>query len=265
MPLAVYNVDYVNKCLARVADRKDELDLVVLPGLARTGTTILFQCIRGTNGFRELFSARLLGTPPSEHQSWRIVNYLIAKHLGAKALQPGTPHDIGHGDILYGTDFAITEKPLDEYLIALMEEAMKVFSYQKLKVVKDPMCQFALEAWINRYKSFKNAKYVWTRRNLMEAAKSLVRFKVPALKGVPRGYRGLLTVKRALEIAEQQEAELERVMPMVNHIEVWHHDLVNNTKKTFAKISDFLGKEIDQDKFDRGKIWKSLTPLQTII
>ena len=258
MTLTVYNERVVNKCLSEVSDRKDELDLVVLPGLMRTGTTVMFQCIRGTEGFRETHTARLLGTPPSEHQSWRIPNYLIGKHLGARAVNPNSASDIGHADVLYGKEYTISEKPLDDFLHSLMDEAMKVFTYQELRVLKEPMCQFALEAWIERYKSFRNAKYVWTRRDLLKTAKSLVRLKMSPFKGMKKGYRGIFGVKKALHTLRQGEAELERLMPKMNHIVVWHEDLITNPKKEFGRVAKFLGvPKLNTRAFDRGKVYES--------
>ena len=256
MALTVYSDNAIEYCLNKVAHRKDELDLVILPGLMRTGTTVLFQSIRGTQGFRETHTARLLGTPPSEHQSFRIVNYLTSKFLGADCVLPGSWHDIRHGDLLFDRQFTIEEKPLDEFHLTLMDEAMKVFAYQELRVLKEPMGQFALEAWIDRYESFKRAKYIWTRRDTLDVAKSVIRLKVPDRDGKPRGYRGKLTVCKALYIAEQLEAELERVMPMVNHIEVQHSELVENPDKVFGEIAEFLGvEEINRKFYDRKQVY----------
>lgn len=234
----------IRKTLDAVDHRKDELDLVVIPGVMRSGTTVTFQAIHGVPKYIERYPAKLVGSPPSEHWSWRVANYAISKYLGAEPIIEGGRADQGNFDILWNCPNTVDDKPLSEDITGLMDEAMRVFAWQEVKVLKEPMCQFALESWIKRYKSFANAKYIWNRRDLLEVAKSTVRLKYRKVARKILGYRGHLTVKKALKALRQHEAELERVMPTVNHIVVQHRDLINNHKAEFERMREFLGVEL---------------------
>jgi hypothetical protein len=243
--------------ILNIAGDSNKLDLTILPGVGRTGTSVLFQCLHATDGFQEKNKSRLVGFPPTEHILFRVANNIIARYLGATALMPGSDWDKEFGDLLVGS--IDNSKELDFDTKYEMRTLVGILIWQEVKLLKEPTCQFALQCWINNYDCFKNAKYIWTRRNIRETAKSYVRLKVPdrLVKGKykPTGYRGNLTVGIAEKIVTETERLLEGIMPQVNHIEVWHHDLINDTKNTFDRISEFVGAEVNTDAFDRGKMY----------
>lgn len=249
---------YIKEALKKESD----LDLVILPGIHRTGTSILFQCIHKTDGFKEKRELKLIGYPPSEHRLWRVANYMVSKYLGAKCFLHESARDLRMADFFLGP--FNSRKPLDNEIKEEMDDLVGVLSWQGARVIKEPNCQFALQAFIDNYECFKNAKYIWTRRDSLETAKSLVRLKVPDredLNGnvVPTMYRGKLKVKTAMKINEQAENLLARIMPSVNHIEVWHHDLINKPDETFDMISDFIGAKVNTELFNRKKTWNGRT------
>ena len=238
--------------------QNESLDLTILPGIHRSGTSVLFQCLHATDGFKERHPLSLLGDPPTEHRLWRIANYLLIKYLGGVALMPGSIRDENMGDLMMGQ--VDNSKELSKDIKKEMDDFVGVLVWQGAKLLKEPTCQLALQKWIDTYPCFKNAKYVWTRRNYRDVAKSLVRLKVPNTLGVHgvvgrTGYRGILTVQKAEQLSKYWDSVLEKIMPQVNHIEVWHHDLVNDTKNTFDRISEFVGVEVNTEAFDRGKVY----------
>lgn len=235
------------------------LNLVVLPGTARTGTSVLHECLYATNTFREKNSLKLLGFPPTEHLYWRLVNFMLADYLDAKRFLDGV--DTRMAD--FHTGEFNPDKPLNEEIKQEMDDFIGIISWQKLRLLKEPNCQFALKSWIDNYECFQNAKYIWTRRDYLESAKSLVRLKVPDrenLSGdiVPTEYRGKLKVNTAVKLFKQWDGILAKTMPKVKHIEIWHHDLINKPDETFSRISEFLGVEVNTEPFDRGKVWKNM-------
>jgi len=240
-----------------IRDIDHELDLTILPGIHRSGTSVIFQCLHATDGFQEENQLNLIGDPPTEHRLWRIANYRLAKYLGATVLMPGSVRDKYISDFLVGK--VDNDKELKPDIKEEMDEMVGILKWQKLKLIKEPTCQLSLQTWINNYDCFKNAKYIWTRRNYREVAKSLVRLKVADRlqdgKMIQTGYRGVLTVQRAEKLSRYWDSILEKIMPQVNHIEVWHHDLINDTKNTFDRISEFVGAEVNTEAFDLKKVW----------
>ena len=240
-----------------IKDIDHELDLTILPGIHRSGTSILYQCLYNTDGFQEEHELSKIGDPPTENRLWRIVNHKVTKYLGGCYLMPDSDRAKLIGDFLIGRVDNSIER--DQNIKEEMDDIVGIFKWQKIKLLKEPTCQLALQYFINHYDCFKNAKYIWTRRKYREAAKSLVRLKVPDReiegKMIPTGYRGVLTVSRAERLSKYWDSVLEKIMPQVNHIEVWHHDLVNDTKNTFDRISEFVGKEVNTKPFNRGKVW----------
>jgi len=226
-------------------DQADDLDLIILPGVSRTGTSVLWQCLDKT--FKQGNKLTLAGRPPTEHFIWRVANYVVGKYAGATPLLPKSDIDLKLMDILKGQ---LHDKPTHEHAIREMSDCIGMLVYDEVKVLKEPMCLFALPTWIEYYKCFRDAKYIWTRRDPLECAKSWVRLKMRYFE-----YRGILTVKLAEKIIRQHEELLEKTMAGVNHIVVWHHDLINDSDKTFKIISDFVGKEVNTESFDRGKVW----------
>lgn len=239
---------------------ESELDLVILPGIHRSCTSVLFQCIYSTEGFQEKHPLKLIGFPNTEHRLWRVANHLLSKHLGAECFLPDSNREKYMADFFRG-EFDVNT-PLTKEIKEEMDDFIGLITWQDLKVIKEPNCQIPLQTWINNYECFRNAKYIWTRRDPLEAAKSLVRLKVPNridARGIvgPTGYRGNLKVKTACKLNKYWDGILAKIMPSVKHIEVWHSDLINNPKETFGMISNFLGKEINTEPFDRGKVWKN--------
>jgi len=227
----------------------DTLDLIVLPGISRTGTSVLFQCLYSTPKFLPRVPIVLLGNPSTEHNLWRIANWTVSKYFGIESLVPGSNNDDGMAGILIGEP---KSKPLDEDIRQEMEDFIGMLKWQCPKVIKEPMCMYALQSWIDNYKCFKNAKYIWTRRDSLSQAKSFVRMKL-SIEGTP--YRGILTVKSAEKIGILHDRILSKIMPQVNHIEVWLPDLLNDTDNTFNRISEFVGARVNRDAFDIGKVY----------
>ena len=232
---------------------ESDLDLTILPGIHRSGTSVVFRCLHETEGFKEKHELSMIGDPPSELRLWRIANHVLTKYLGGTVLMPGTIWDTNMGDFLIGK--VDNNKELHPGIKEEMDDLVGVLLWSEMKLLKEPTCQLSLQTWINNYECFKNAKYIWTRRDYRETAKSLVRLKVADRANGKTGYRGVLTVPRAERLSRYWDSILEKVMPQVNHIEVWHHDLVNDTKNTFDRISEFIGKEVNTAPFDRGKVY----------
>lgn len=226
-------------------EKANDLDLIILPGVSRTGTSVLWQCLDKT--FEQGNRLKLAGLPETEHFIWRVANYVIGKYAGATPLLPKSEIDLRLMDILTGP---LHDKPTHEHALREMSDCLGMLVYDDVKILKEPMCLFALPTWIEHHKCFRNAKYIWTRRNRLECAKSWVRLKMRYEE-----YRTILTVPLAKKIIKQHEALLEKIMTGVNHIVVWHEDMINNPDKTFDRISEFVGKEVNTEPFDRGKVW----------
>jgi len=228
-----------------LGDKEDDLDLIILPGVSRTGTSVLWQCLDKT--FKQGNKLKLAGIPETEHFVWRIANYVIGKYAGATPLLPKSDVDLKFMDILTGP---LHDDPIHSHALREMTDCLGMLVYDEVKILKEPMCLFALPSWIEHHKCFRDAKYIWTRRDRLECAKSLVRLKMRYDE-----YRSILTVKLAEKLIRQHEALLEKIMVGVNHIVVWHDDLINDTETTFARISEFVGREVNTEPFNRGKVW----------
>ena len=237
------------KIIENFCGREDTLDLIILPGISRTGTSVLFQCLNSMRVFLPRMPILLLGTPPTEHHLFRVANWMVSKYLGVESLNPGSNPDKGMSDILIGE---LTNKPLDKNIKQEMDDFIGMLKWQRPRILKEPMCMYALQTWIDNYKCFKNAKYIWTRRDPLSQAKSMVRLKVPQPGTM---HRGTLTVNRAKEIGITHDKILSKIMPQVNHIEVWLEDLLNDTNNTFNMISEFLGIRLNRGAFDRKKVY----------
>jgi len=237
------------KIIENFRGRDDTLNLIILPGISRTGTSVIFQCLNSMPKFLPRMPVVLLGTPPTEHNLFRVANWIVSKHLGVESLNPGSIEDHYKSDILIGE---LPNKPLDKNIKREMDDFIGVLKWQRVKVLKEPMGLYALQTWIDNYKCFKNAKYIWTRRDSLSQAKSMVRLKVPQVNTM---YRGTLTVKKAMKIGIEHDKILAKIMPQVNHIEVWLEDLLNDTGNTFNRISKFLGVRVNRGAFDRKKVY----------
>jgi hypothetical protein len=88
---------------------------------------------------------------------------------------------------------------------------------------------------------FATAKYIWCRRDPLEAAKSMVRLKLPRIKQ----YRGVLTTKKALKTYELHDKIWEKTLLNLPHIEVHLEHLVLDPKAEGERISEFIGVPLD--------------------
>ena len=107
------------KIIENFCGREDTLDLIILPGISRTGTSVLFQCLNSMRVFLPRMPILLLGTPPTEHNLFRVANWMVSKYLGVESLNPGSNPDKGMSDILIGE---LTNKPLDKNIKQEMDD-----------------------------------------------------------------------------------------------------------------------------------------------
>ena len=215
--------------------------MIIVAGWCRSGTSIMFKSIV-ESGFSPGDASIL--TP--ESFSFRILIHEILIDIGV----PGvvfTKKRIGElpkwtSEPLVATDKKGSIKPALDRVINL-----------KADVLKNPTVTFALPT-MQTMDYFKDAKYIWMRRDPWDAAKSLVRLKCQK-KRVRSMYRGVLTTNMAYQLYLKNDRELQRIMPTLNHIEVQHKDFVNRDKKTFAAVSEFIGTRLNTHLINKKKTY----------
>lgn len=241
--------------------------MIVVCGFCRTGTSIIMRCLKDS-GFNpgehvikpeDLRYVAISSNPdvdynnPNlrviwghqffEHPNWGVMNHFISRHKGAeimavKGLYKGLALSLNR------------EIPLSSRIYIMMNWTKNYFENKNVEILKDPWGTFALGSWIERFKLFQTAKYIWTRRDSVKRAKSQLRFQ---LKN--QCLKGFLTTSKAMEIGRNHEGEIKKIMPLVNHIEIWLEDILDKTKEVGDKLSDFIGRKIDMSAINKSEVW----------
>ena len=216
--------------------------MIIVAGWARTGTTIMFQCLQ-ESGFYGGEQKQLTGTPhKSEHSQWRVCNFFLMYYLG---FQPIMTKDFTEQKLRVVDDFFTGLPDMHRKLPPHVWDKMRVcvngIKKDRINILKDPQSAFAITEWIRFDEMFTNAKYIWCRRDPLEAAKSMVRLKLPRIKQ----YRGVLTTKKALKVYELHEAIWEKTLNNLLHIQVQLEHLVMEPETQAERISEFIGVPFD--------------------
>lgn len=216
--------------------------MIVIVGFARSGTSIMFKTLEAA-GLRVGECHGFLYRTENTHWArfnrllgWKLNGeYLLGKKICTKEVYKigGRRAKLIILDILTN----VPNVPLPKELHQIIEKGEDFFSFHQIEVLKDPnMCPL-LKYWVEHSDYFKNAKYIWMTRDPLQAAKSLVRMKLPRWQF----YRKVLTTKKALQIYHYHNNEVAKVMPSVNHIKVKFEDMRDDTNDQRKKIEEFLG------------------------
>jgi hypothetical protein len=225
-------------------------DKIIVCGFARSGTSIMFLCLKNSGFFPG--KDKLRGWRyKTENASFIRLNRLVSRTLGAGQLIK----DIT-GSVVVGAD--IMTPPKSRRTVNPHEVRGCGLLLQKIKdaeILKDPQCAFSLESLIKHDRKFREAKYIWTRRNLEEQARSLIRLKTDPDHGDRKVYKKYMPFETALTICEAYDGELWRVMPLVDHVVVWLEEFLKYPEKIKDKVSAFIGRDLNLDAFDLGKTY----------
>ena len=216
--------------------------MIVVAGWARTGTSIMFRCLQ-ESGFYGGEPEQLTGTPyKTEHSQWRVCKFFMMYYLGFK---PIMTKDIAEQNMRVVDDFFVDTPEIPRTLPSHVEEKMQQFLQRAkldgINILKDPQSAFAMQEWLRFDEMFATAKYIWCRRDPLEAAKSMVRLKLPRIKQ----YRGVLTTRKALKTYELHDKIWEKTLNNLSHIQVQLEHLVMDPETEAERISEFIGVPFD--------------------
>ncbi len=228
--------------------------MIVVCGIGRTGTSVIMECLikSGYNARdHNLFPLLDLEDKRSrqeilENTTWGMMNAEISVERGVVRSYKIHPNAIG---IIMGLR---KNNPISSKILCRMARTIEYFHESNIEILKDPMGIYAYKRWIENFGIFKNAKWIWTRREPLERAKSEVRHKIE-LHG-SEIFRGF-TTNESLKVARRYEKELAKVLPTVNYIEIWLEDILNKTKEIGDKLSEFIGGQIDMSPVNIKEVW----------
>ena len=214
--------------------------MIIVAGWARTGTSIMFRCLQ-ESGFYGGEQRHLTGLPyKTEHNMYRVCNFLIMYYLGFQSISAKQYKKQTLVDDLF-VDKPEEEKSLPHGVRRKMQQFLQLIESDGVNILKDPQSAFAMKEWLKFDEKFAHAKYIWCRRDPLEAAKSFVRLKIPR---IPQ-YRGVLTTKKAMKTYALHDKIWEETLHDLSHIQVDLEQLIMETETTAERISEFIGVPFD--------------------
>ncbi len=183
--------------------------MIIVAGWGRTGTSIMFRCLQESDFYGGKPEELGGHEAKTEHLAFRSLNYRFAIR---------NPAPIIHQSLFL------------EYL-----------ERRGVNLLKDPQLAVCIRTWLEKSHIFREAKYIWCRRDQLEAAKSMVRLKIPRFPDM----RGILTTRAALQTCKCHEKVWGEVLQDLDHCVVWLEDLLHHTATTAKFVSEFIGREFD--------------------
>lgn len=189
--------------------------MIIIIGYARTGTSILFKSLEaaGFNGGPNLFGHK-----------YKTQDAYLQKLL------------------------TFLREDLKEYggvSLRLARQIRDFFSvYCKVEgidIIKSPVMWETLRVWHDFCPEFKKAKFIWTRRNVLETAKSAKRCHHK------NGWEDPYTVRGHVKIIGNHIKIVSHFLADLDHKTVRLEDMINLPVKTFREISEFVGREVKPD------------------
>jgi len=215
--------------------------MIIVAGWCRSGTSIMFESLVAS-GFNPGDAS--FKTP--ESLNFRIFVHEILLDIGVK----GVIHN----------KKKISELPkwIDKPTVATDKKGSIKPALDRVKamdadILKNPAVTFALPT-MQKIDYFKDAKYIWMRRDPWAAAKSLVRLKCQK-KRERSIYRGVLTTNLAHSLYLKNDTELQRMMPELDCIEVQHADFIRKDKLTINRIEGHIGRELYTRHISKSKTY----------
>jgi len=214
--------------------------MIIVAGWARTGTSIMFRCLQ-ESGFYGGEQKHLTGLPyKTEHNMFRVCNFLIMYYSGFQSISVKKYKQQQLVDDFF-VDTPKEKKILPYPVRQKMQQFLQRIESDGVNILKDPQSAFAMKEWLKFDEMFANAKYIWCRRNPLEAAKSFVRLKIPR---IPQ-YRGVLTTRKAMKTYALHDNIWEETLHNLSYIQVDLEQLIMDTKTTAERISEFIGVPFD--------------------
>jgi hypothetical protein len=190
--------------------------MIVIAGYPRSGTTIMFRCLVAS-GFNPGPSGLLVG---GDHKS---ENKKFANLLRA---------------VIHSEKMTVRARK-GGYLRGRLIK--KVSNYEGQEVLKHPMAADGIKHLYDHNERFRDAKYIWMRRDLIEIAKSYMR------KQKAFGHKKPETFDEAFRVVKDLDKKWKKFLPLVDHIEVWLEDLLRETDSVGDRVSEFIGREFNTD------------------
>jgi hypothetical protein len=198
--------------------------MIVVAGCPRSGTTIMFRCLV-ESGFYPGEKLQGRGHKSEDAQLWKIVACFMQGYHFTRARE----HKIARGRL--------------------------IGKFKGPAVVKNPYLSNCIRHLHKNNQYFKDALYVWMRRDLKEIAKSLVRkkYKHPA-RHLDR-YENFTTVSGALKLAMQLDDKWRKFLPRVRYIEIWLNDLIEKPDVVQQRMSEFIGRDFNISLVTKDETW----------
>lgn len=222
-----------------------DMPLIVISGFARCGTSILHK-ILDDSGIHVVEAGRFA--------RYGSENVMFTKRVHNVNCE--IPATWLVGERMIGTDMLVKPKKMPANISSRVyknlvdyENFIKKYNNQ---MVKDPLSAFAMPYFCKNLKTFDNAKFIGIFREPRAVAKSLVRLKVTKF---PKYFRGKLTYKSSLAIAENHMNQWEKFLSDRDSVVLKHEDLVQNTDIIAKQLEDFLSIPIDTSAVDKTKVW----------
>ncbi len=228
--------------------------MIVVCGIGRTGTSVIMEClIKSGFNSRDHKLFPLLDLEDEEIRQQILENRIWGLTNSEISVERGVIRSFKFHPQAIGTIMGLRkDNPISNETYSLMSKVIHYFETSNIDILKDPTGIYAYKRWIEYFDIFNDAKWIWTRRDSLTRAKSMVRHRIE-LYGA-KIFRGF-TTKKNLEVGRRYERELEQVLPTVNYIEIWLEDLLNKTKEMGDKLSEFIGRQIDMSPVNKKKVW----------
>lgn len=192
--------------------------MIIIIGYARTGTSILFKSLEaaGFNGGPNLYGHKHLTQD---------------RHL--KFLLDNTRDDLRE----YGGVSLRLARQIGHFFSGYCDA-------EGIDLIKSPILWETMRVWYDFCPDFKKAKFIWTRREKLQTAKSIVRVHRKF------GWENKMTVRKHERVIANHVKIVGHFMETLNHIVVHLEDMVNIPARTFREISEFVGREVKPDLID---------------
>lgn len=222
--------------------------MIVVAGFSRTGTSVIFECLKRSGFYpgeeKDLFGHKYLSQYlPFQELNRALINIIVTNR-----------RYLSHADILNAV-VAHKKEKIEKTLEQAVKNVLNKIVDEKIEIIKDPYLGLIVNVWYTCSPLFREAKYIWLKRDAMEIAKSLVRMQ--KFHGMPIILKAFkFTVSEAYKLCQLHTNGWEMMMPYLNHIEVQFEDLFKDVEKVKDRISEFIGRPFNTDLISLEETWK---------
>lgn len=212
--------------------------MICILGPARSGTSVLFQCLVNSGYYRGpdkfIHGHKYL----SEHHIFKLFNEFLSEKYWFLAQASKT------GSLSSRHNINVQDKNKARCVFDILMD-------QKVEILKDAFHIYTAPFWAEMFphEFFQGGKYIVTYRDEDESAKSIVRLR----KGLGNALKTVSHMKKHYAMVN---AIIKTYLGNFTYIKVEYDDMLHNTADVQQRLSEFLGRDIDMSIISASETFK---------